>query len=130
VVEPIQLPHLRAAGADIVLLLAVLHPAKRLAKLVDRALEIGLEPLVEAHDQRELERALATNARLIGINNRDLRTLEVDTDRAIRLRTLVPEDRLVVAESGMPGAGSLTLKRKSHDPSSRWSNLFLTNTLP
>jgi tryptophan synthase beta subunit len=100
VVEPIQLPHLRAAGADLVLLLAVLHPAKRLAGLVDRALEIGLEPLVEAHDERELERALATSARLIAINNRDLRTLEVDTDRAIRLRGLVPDDRLAIAESG------------------------------
>jgi tryptophan synthase beta subunit len=101
VVEEIQLPHLRAAGADLVLLLAVLHPRKRLADLVERALEIGLEPLVEAHDERELEAALATKARLIGINNRDLRTLEVDTDRAIRLRELVPDDRLVVAESGV-----------------------------
>jgi len=100
VVEAIQLPHLRAAGADVVLLLAVLHPARRLAELVDRALEIGLEPLVEAHDERELKRALATNARLIGLNNRDLRTLEVDTNQAIRLRPLVPDDRLVVAESG------------------------------
>jgi tryptophan synthase beta subunit len=101
VVEEIQLPHLRAAGADLVLLLAVLHPRKRLAGLVERALEIGLEPLVEAHDERELERALATRTRLIGINNRDLRTLAVDPDRAIRLRALVPGDRLVVAESGV-----------------------------
>jgi indole-3-glycerol phosphate synthase/phosphoribosylanthranilate isomerase len=101
VVEEIQLPHLRAAGADAVLLLAILHPAKRLGRLVDRALEIGLEPLVEVHEQRELERALATNARIIGINNRDLRTLAVETDRAVRLRDLVPEDRLVVAESGV-----------------------------
>jgi tryptophan synthase beta subunit len=101
VVEEIQLPHLRAAGADAVLLLAVLHPAKRLARLVDRALEIGLEPLVEAHDERELERALGTAARVIGINNRDLRTLSVDRDRAIRLHELVPDDRLAVAESGV-----------------------------
>jgi tryptophan synthase beta subunit len=101
VVEEIQLPHLRAAGADLVLLLAVLHSQERLADLVERALEIGLEPLVEAHDERELEQALATKARLIGINNRDLRTLVVDTDRAIRLRALVPDDRLVVAESGV-----------------------------
>jgi len=101
VVEEIQLPHLRAAGADLVLLLAVLHPRERLADLVERALEIGLEPLVEAHDERELEAALSTKARLIGINNRDLRTLAVDTDRAIRLRDLVPADRLVVAESGV-----------------------------
>jgi tryptophan synthase beta subunit len=111
VVEPIQLPHLRAAGADLVLLLAVLHPARRLARLVDRALEIGLEPLVEAHDERELERSLATNARLIGINNRDLRTLEVDTDRAIRLRSLVPDDRLVVAESGVRNAATVAAWR-------------------
>src|SRR4051794_5245580 len=111
VVEGIQLPHLRAAGADLVLLLAVLHDAERLGDLVDRALEIGLEPLVEAHDEAELERALATRARLIGINNRDLRTLEVDTDRAIRLRRLVPGDRLVIAESGVRDAATVAAWR-------------------
>ncbi|HEV7808980.1 MAG TPA: tryptophan synthase subunit beta, partial [Candidatus Limnocylindrales bacterium] len=111
VVEEIQLPHLRAAGADAVLLLAVLHSTDRLANLVDRALEIGLEPLVEAHDERELEQALATNARLIGINNRDLRTLEVDTDRAIRLRSRVPDDRLVIAESGVRNASTVAAWR-------------------
>ena len=111
VVEPIQLPHLRAAGADLVLLLAVLHPAKRLARLVERAIEIGLEPLVEAHDEKELERALATGARIIGLNNRDLRTLDVDTERAVRLRALVPEDRLVVGESGVRDAATVAAWR-------------------
>ena len=101
VVEAIQLSMLRAAGADLVLLLAVLHPAKRLARLVDQALAIGLEPLVEVHDERELEHALASGARLIGLNNRDLRTLDVDVERAARLRELVPDDRLVIAESGV-----------------------------
>ena len=101
VVDERQLPMLRAAGADVVLLLAVLHPRARLARFVARALDLGLEPLVEVHDERELESALATDARLIGINNRDLRTLDVDTGRADRLRTLVPDDRLVVAESGV-----------------------------
>ena len=100
VVEEIQLPMLRAAGADLVLLLAVLHPARRLARLVERAVDLGLEPLVEVHDARELERALATSARVIGLNNRDLRTLAVDVEQAGRLREQVPEDRLVVAESG------------------------------
>ncbi len=113
VVEEIQLPHLRAAGADLVLLLAVLHPAKRLARLVDRALEIGLEPLVEVHDEKELARAVATRARLIGINNRDLRTLAVDTDRAVRLRALVPDDRLVIAESGVRDASTIAAWRAS-----------------
>jgi len=101
VVEAVQLPILRAAGADMVLLLAVLHPARRLARLVSRALELGLEPLVEVHDDRELERALATGARLIGLNNRDLRTLAVDVERAGRLRRHVPDDRIVIAESGV-----------------------------
>ncbi len=101
VVEAVQLPLLRAAGADLVLLLAALHPAKRLAGLVDRALALGLEPLVEVHDPRELERALATDARLIGLNNRDLRSLEVDVEFAARTRAAVPDDRLVIAESGV-----------------------------
>ena len=96
-----QLPVLRAAGADLVLLLASLHPRGRLGDLVARALDLGLEPLVEAHDERELERVLTTPARVVGINNRDLRTLDVDPERASRLRHLVPEDRLVIAESGV-----------------------------
>jgi tryptophan synthase beta chain len=101
VVDPRQLPLLRAAGADLVLLLAALHPARRLRAMVRRARDLGLEPLVEAHDRRELERALASGARLIGLNNRDLRTLTVDPERAARLREDVPDDRLVVAESGV-----------------------------
>ncbi len=110
VVDARQLDLLRAAGADLVLLLAVLHPARRLARLVDAARDLGLEPLVEAHDARELDAALATGARLIGINNRDLRTLDVDPERAVRLRDAIPGDRLAVAESGV------------HDPAtiSRW----------
>jgi tryptophan synthase beta subunit len=101
VVDARQLPMLRAAGADLVLLLAVLHPADVLAGLVQRAFELGLEPLVEAHDEPELEAALATDTRLIGINNRDLRTLDVDMERADRLRKQVPDDRIVIAESGV-----------------------------
>jgi phosphoribosylanthranilate isomerase len=101
VVDPRQLDLLRAAGADLVLLLAVLHPAKRLARLVARARDLGMEPLVEAHDARELDAALATGARLIGVNNRDLRSLDVDPERAVRLRDQIPGDRLAIAESGV-----------------------------
>jgi phosphoribosylanthranilate isomerase len=101
VVDPRQLDLLRAAGADLVLLLAVLHPAKRLARLVAQARDLGMEPLVEAHDAREIGAAVGSGARLIGINNRDLRTLEVDPERAVRFRELVPADRLLVAESGV-----------------------------
>src|SRR4051794_41098416 len=107
VVDARQLELLRAAGADVVLLLAVLHPAKRLARLVGQVRDLGMEPLVEAHDARELERVLASGTRLVGINNRDLRTLEVDPERAVRLRELVPDDRLVVAESGVRDASTI-----------------------
>ncbi|HEY3522519.1 MAG TPA: hypothetical protein VGK63_02355, partial [Candidatus Limnocylindrales bacterium] len=101
VVDRRQLPLLRARGADAVLLLAVLHPRRRLAALVAEALDLGLEPLVEAHDERELDAALATAARVAGVNNRDLRTLEVDLGRAAALRASIPEDRIAIAESGV-----------------------------
>jgi tryptophan synthase beta chain len=101
VVDERQLPVLRAAGADLVLLLASILPTKKLARFAELARELGLEPLVEVHDERELEAALASDARLIGLNNRDLRTLKVDPDHCLRLRRLVPEDRLVVGESGV-----------------------------
>ena len=101
IVDPRQLDLLRAAGADLVLLLAVLHPPARLARLAAQARDLGLEPLVEAHDAREIEAALVSGGRLIGINNRDLRTLDVDPEQAVRLRDLIPGDRLAVAESGV-----------------------------
>jgi tryptophan synthase beta chain len=107
VVDPRQLELLRAVGADAVLLLAVLQPRRALARLVETALELGLEPLVEAHDEREVDAALATDARVIGLNNRDLRTLEVDPERAARLHELVPEDRIVIAESGVRDASTI-----------------------
>ncbi len=107
VVDARQLDQLRSAGADLVLLLAVLHPPRRLAALVRVALDVGLEPLVEAHDARELDAALATAARLIGLNNRDLRTLDVDPERAVRLRGSIPEDRLAIAESGVRNASTI-----------------------
>ena len=101
VVDDRQLPLLRTAGADMVLLLACILTPKKLARFVDLAREQGLEPLVEVHDERELDAALATTARLIGLNNRDLRTLKVDPEHCLRLRPRVPEDRLVVGESGV-----------------------------
>ena len=107
VVSAEQLVLLRDAGADVVLLLAVLHRSRELRALVREAVALGLEPLVEAHDARELDRALASDARLIGINNRDLRTLEVDVARAERLRAAIPDDHLIVAESGVSDTATL-----------------------
>ena len=111
VVDRRQLATLRWLGADAVLLLTVLHRARELRALVDEALDLGLEPLVEVHGERELERALSTKARLIGINNRDLRSLDVDPLRAESLRALVPDDRFVVAESGISEASTIVRYR-------------------
>ena len=82
-------------GADACCCSRVLHPATRLARLVAQARDLGLEPLVEAHDERELEAALATEARLIGINNRDLGPSRSTLSGRIACGTLVPDDRLV-----------------------------------
>ncbi|MGH2466923.1 MAG: hypothetical protein ACRDGL_04240, partial [Candidatus Limnocylindrales bacterium] len=107
VVDPRQLPVLRAAGADAVLLIAALHPRPGLRSLVGRALDLGLEPLVEAHEARELERALLAGARLVGLNNRDLRSLAVDPELAMRLRERLPDDRLGIVESGIREAAGV-----------------------
>jgi tryptophan synthase beta chain len=100
VVDPRQIPVLRAAGADLVLLIAELHPLRSLRSLVGLARSMGMEPLVEAYDERHLERALDAGALLVGVNNRDLRTLAVDPERAAGLRRRIPDDRVAVAESG------------------------------
>ncbi|MCW2959721.1 MAG: Indole-3-glycerol-phosphate synthase [Thermoleophilia bacterium] len=101
IVEGSQLMAARAAGADAVLLIAALHDASRLRDLVDMAHGHGLDVLLEVHDEAELERALTTEAVLIGINNRDLRDFSIDLAVTERLAPLVPADRLVVAESGV-----------------------------
>jgi len=91
----------RVYGADAVLLIAAILSPEPLAELLALAGTLGLECLVEVHDERELERALAADAQIIGINNRDLRTFEVDLALTERLRPLIPDDRVVVAESGV-----------------------------
>lgn len=103
VVEPYQLVETRAAGADLALLIvAALEPAA-LRSLHRQARDLGLTPLVEVHDQRELERAAEVDAALIGINARNLKTLEVDPTTFARLAPLVPDGVVTVAESGIRG---------------------------
>lgn len=96
-----QLYEARSAGADAVLLItAILEPAL-LSGLVAISRSLGMDSLVEVHDEPELERALAAGAEIIGVNNRDLRTFDVDLSTTERLAPLVPAGRIVVAESGI-----------------------------
>ena len=96
-----QLYEARANGADAALLIVAALSPERLRELLAAAQGIWLQCLVEAHDEREVETALGCGAEIVGINNRDLRTFEVDTTLAARLRPLVPQGRMVVAESGV-----------------------------
>jgi indole-3-glycerol phosphate synthase len=101
VIHPAQLIESRAAGADAVLLMAPAVSELELKALVAAAADLGLDALVEAHAEEDLDRALATGAELIGINARDLETLEVDLGRALALLERIPGDRVAVAESGI-----------------------------
>lgn len=96
-----QLIEARAAGADAVLLIAECLDDCNLRKLHNEAVELGLTPLVELYEPANLPRVLEAGATLIGVNNRDLRTFEVDLAHTIRLRRDVPEECLLVGESGI-----------------------------
>ena len=103
VVDDYQLLEARAAGADLALLIVAALGDDDLRRLHDRARELGLTALVEVHDEPETERAVALGAELIGVNARNLKTLEVDNATFAKLAPIVPADRVLVAESGISG---------------------------
>ncbi|WP_202862893.1 indole-3-glycerol phosphate synthase TrpC [Microbulbifer sp. A4B17] len=100
-VDPYQIYEARAIGADCILLIAACLDDPQMQDLNGLALELGLDVLVEVHNHKELERALALPNRLIGINNRNLHTFDVQLENTFKLLDLIPEDRLVVTESGI-----------------------------
>lgn len=88
-------------GADAILLITTILTEEELKRLYERATEMGLEVVVEVHDERDLKKAMALDARIIGINARNLRTLEVSLDKAARLLENIPERFIKIAESGI-----------------------------
>lgn len=101
VLDPYQVYEARAAGADGVLLIVAALGDEELAVLHRLVESLGMAALVEVHDREELKRALAVEPRILGVNNRDLRTFEVTLETTARLRPLVPPDVVLVAESGI-----------------------------
>jgi indole-3-glycerol phosphate synthase len=99
--DPYQVYEARAHGADALLLIVAILEVDRLRELMALTHELGTASLVEAHDEADVAIAIAAGAKVIGINNRDLRTFKVDLSTTERLRPLIPADRIVVSESGI-----------------------------
>lgn len=102
-VDEYQIYEAKAIGASAVLLICSILTDAQLAEYLELADSLGLSALVEAHDEAEVKRALSAGARIIGVNNRDLKTFDVDTGNSARLRDSVPGGILFVSESGISG---------------------------
>ncbi|MCU6713730.1 indole-3-glycerol phosphate synthase TrpC [Megasphaera butyrica] len=101
IIDEYQVDEARRSGASAILLICALLDDEQLDRLFRRADSLGLSALVEAHDEDEVRRAVAVGARIIGVNNRNLKDFSVSLDTSCRLRPLVPKDTLFVAESGI-----------------------------
>lgn len=111
IIDPYQIYEARAMGADCILLIVAALDDVALRELSQLAASLKMDVLVEVHDAVELERALALPLRLIGINNRNLRSFEVSLQTTIDLLERIPEDRIVVTESGIHAAADVALMR-------------------
>lgn len=112
-IDPYQIYEARIIGADAVLLICALLDTEVLTEYIRIADTLGLTALVEAHDAAEVASALEAGARVIGVNNRNLKTFEVDIENSARLRQLVPEHITFVSESGIKTPGDIDALRKN-----------------
>ena len=138
IIDPYQVYEARAINADCILLIVAALDDRGLKQLLDLAHELHMDVLMEVHDELELERALATGARLIGINNRNLRTFETSLSTTIDMLDRIPPDRIVVTESGIHTRQDVQLMRdhdvhaflvgeafmKADDPGKKLAELF------
>jgi indole-3-glycerol phosphate synthase len=138
IIDVYQVAEARAIGADCILLIVAALDDEALETLSEAAHALGMDVLVEVHDRVELERALRLDLRLIGINNRNLRTFDVHLDTTFDLLKAIPADRIVVTESGILGPEDVALMRvhevhaflvgesfmRAADPGARLAELF------
>lgn len=112
-VDPYMIYQAKVLGASAVLLICAILTDEELSEYHRIADSLGLSALVEAHDETEVARALACGARIIGVNNRDLRNFQVDITNSVRLRKLVPEEIVFVSESGMKTPEDIAVLREN-----------------
>jgi indole-3-glycerol phosphate synthase len=113
IIDPYQVYEARAMGADCILLIVACLEERQLCELNELAHHLGMDVLIEVHDGDELMRALQVDNRLIGINNRDLRSFDVSLDTTLGLLTRIPPDRIVVTESGILRREDVALMRQN-----------------
>ena len=112
-VDPYMIYEAKVLGASAVLLICAILSDEELLEYGKIARALGLSALVEAHDEREVERALRVEHGIVGVNNRDLKSFTVDCNNSVRLRKLVPDDRLFVSESGIRTAEDIAVLRQN-----------------
>lgn len=144
IIAPYQVYEARAIGADCILLIAACLDDIQLNELTNLAMKLGMDVLVEVHDEVELERSLDLRLPLVGINNRDLRNFETSLETTIRMLERIPEDRIVVTESGIHTPADVRLMRehgvnsflvgeafmRAAEPGEKLAELFDFNFIP
>jgi indole-3-glycerol phosphate synthase len=101
ILDPYQIYESRAHGADALLLIVAILKSEEISELLELAHSLQMLCLLETHNEQEVKKAVESGARVIGINNRDLQTFKVDLETTSRLRPLIPDDRIVISESGI-----------------------------
>lgn len=114
IIDPYQVYEARAINADCILLIVACLTDEQLSELSSLATELGMDVLVEVHDEQELHRSLKLNLPLVGINNRNLRTFETTLDTTLDLLNQIPDDRIVVTESGIHTPADVKLMRDNN----------------
>jgi indole-3-glycerol phosphate synthase len=129
-IDPYQVIEARSLGADCILLIVSALGDGQMQELESAAMEFGLDVLIETHDALEMERALRLRSTLIGVNNRNLKTFDVDLTTCVRLRKLVPVGKTLIAESGIRQRADIDTLREADIHAYLIGEAFMRETDP